>query len=180
MINQESAEIGGMSAIIQNPARRGSAKGERSQLIRDTGAYVMESVTKGPRKTSRKKKKQPPIDYSGAYFKHTNFERAVIATNGRAPYNNKEVELITKPEGFDPNSKAFKNNWVNNLMKSGIKSPRNNTSAFSAARIDHTLHTPGPPSASVTATTVFQGFNGNDSYIESQMKPPRTRGAPNN
>jgi hypothetical protein len=38
---------------------------------------------------------------------HTNFERAVIATNGRAPYNNKEVEVITKPEGFDPNEYKF-------------------------------------------------------------------------
>lgn len=64
------------------------------------------------------------MDYSGAYFNHSNFERAVIATNGRAPYNNKEVELITKREGFDPNSYAFKNNWVNNLMKSNSKSPR--------------------------------------------------------
>lgn len=43
------------------------------------------------------------VEYSGAYFKHTNFEKAVIGTNGRAPYNNKEVEIITKPEGFDPN-----------------------------------------------------------------------------
>ena len=41
---------------------------------------------------------------------HTNFERAVIATNGRAPYNNKEVEVITKPEGFDPNEYKFQNN----------------------------------------------------------------------
>ena len=46
-------------------------------------------------------------NYSGAYFKHTNFERAVIATNGKAPYNNKEVEIITKPEGFDPNKNHF-------------------------------------------------------------------------
>ena len=52
---------------------------------------------------------------------HTNFERAVIATNGRAPYNNKEVEVITKPEGFDPNEYKFQNNWVNHLMNSGAK-----------------------------------------------------------
>ena len=52
---------------------------------------------------------------------HTNFERAVIATNGRAPYNNKEVEVITKPEGFDPKEYKFQNNWVNNLMHSGAK-----------------------------------------------------------
>jgi len=94
-------------------------------------------IPKSQRKTSKGRRKQPPVDYSGAYFKHTNFERAVIATNGRAPYNNKEVELITKPEGFDPNSKAFKNNWVNNLMKSGVKSPRQHASN----RGGH--HTPG-------------------------------------
>ena len=49
------------------------------------------------RKTSKKaaKKKETFVDYSGPYFNHSNFERAVIATNGRAPYNNKEVELIT-------------------------------------------------------------------------------------
>lgn len=52
---------------------------------------------------------------------HTNFERAVIATNGRAPYNNKEVEVITKPEGFSPDEFRFQNNWVNNLMHSGRK-----------------------------------------------------------
>lgn len=49
----------------------------------------------------------------------------MIATNGKAPYNNKEVELITKPEGFDPNAYKFKNNWVNNMIQSGKKSPRN-------------------------------------------------------
>jgi hypothetical protein len=54
-------------------------------------------------KRKTKSKKAPVKDYSGVYFKHTNFERAVIATNGRAPYNNKELEVITKPEGFDPN-----------------------------------------------------------------------------
>lgn len=82
------------------------------------------SVSKGAeRKPSKKAKRraEKPVDYSGAYFKHTNFERAVIATNGRAPYNNKEVELITQPDGFDPNSYNFKHNWVNNLMKSGGK-----------------------------------------------------------
>lgn len=152
------------------PARRGSARGERSTLIRDTGANVMDQITppkQGPRKTSQRRKKQAPIDYQGAYFKHTNFERAVIATNGRAPYNNKEVELITKPEGFDPNSKAFKNNWVNNLIKSGSKkSPRGHASNLTQTHMAATDmtgmergHTPGQlsgiPSASVTATTVF-------------------------
>ena len=81
------------------------------------------SVEGRERKPSKKavKKKEANIDYSGVYFKHTNFERAVIATNGRAPYNNKEVELITQPDGFDPTSYNFKHNWVNNLMKSGGK-----------------------------------------------------------
>ena len=54
--------------------------------------------------------------FGGAYFKHTNFEKAVIVTNGRAPYNNKEVEIITKPEGFDPNGYAFKNNWMEKYL----------------------------------------------------------------
>jgi len=146
--------------------------------MRETGEKISAvdgSVVKGTRKTS-KKRKQAPIDYSGAYFKHTNFERAVIATNGRAPYNNKEVELITKREGFDPNSKAFKNNWVNNLMKSGRKSPRNHESNFSAVNHDQIMlgmntsdRLSGIPSASVTATTVFQGLNQNpnDSFAHS-------------
>jgi hypothetical protein len=64
--------------------------------------------------TKSKKKKNNTLlrDYNGAYFRHTNFERAVIATNGRAPYNNREVEVITNPDGFDPNSYRFENNWV--------------------------------------------------------------------
>lgn len=115
---------------------------------------VMESnLQKQPRK--RSKKKEPKVDYSGAYFKHTNFERAVIATNGRAPYNNKEVELITKPEGFDPNGYAFKNNWVNNLMKSGRKSPGGHASNVTGQVNESGGHQSGIPSASVTATTVF-------------------------
>lgn len=72
--------------------------------------------------TKRKTKSKRPLkDYSGVYFKHTNFERAVIATNGRAPYNNKEVEVITKKEGFDPSKFDFKNDWVNNLINSEVK-----------------------------------------------------------
>lgn len=72
--------------------------------------------------TKRKtKSKARAKDYSGVYFKHTNFERAVIATNGRAPYNNKEVEVITKPEGFDPSKFEFKNDWVNSLINSNSK-----------------------------------------------------------
>lgn len=96
-------------------------------------------------------------NYSGAYFKHTNFERAVIATNGKAPYNNKEVEIITKPEGFDPNKNHFQNNWVNNLMKSGNKS-RNNIGAVSGPESPESQQRHPQnriPSASVTATTVF-------------------------
>ena len=129
------------------------------------------------RKGSKKRRQQPQVDYSGAYFKHTNFERAVIATNGRAPYNNKEVEMITKPEGFDPNSKAFKNNWVNNLMRSGNKkSPRMHASNVTANQDNIGMHTPGQlsgvPSASVTATTVFQGLNANEreSINDSAMR----------
>lgn len=72
--------------------------------------------------TKRKtKSKNAAKDYSGAYFKHTNFERAVIGTNGRAPYNNKEVEVITKPQGFDPSKYEFKNDWVNELIHSDQK-----------------------------------------------------------
>jgi hypothetical protein len=59
-----------------------------------------------------KVKKSKPKDFSGVYFNHTNFEKAVIATNGRAPYNNKEVEVISNQKGIDPNSFNFKNNWV--------------------------------------------------------------------
>ena len=147
---------------------RGAAIGpkqDRSFLIRETGSAVMESSSLLTKPRKRSKKKEPKIDYSGAYFKHTNFERAVIATNGKAPYNNKEVELITKPEGFDPNGYAFKNNWVNNLMKSGRKSPRNHVSNFMGnPNNDSQLggQLSGVPSASVTATTVFQGLERKD------------------
>jgi len=66
-----------------------------------------------PRRT--KKVSAPARDFSGPYFNHTNFEKAVIATNGRAPYNNKEVEVISKEQKFDPNDFNFqnRNNWVN-------------------------------------------------------------------
>ena len=105
------------------------------------------------------------VEYSGAYFKHTNFEKAVIATNGKAPYNNKEVELITQPEGFDPNGYRFKNNWVNNMIRSGKKSPppeeedahAHEAVEFNPPRTADQLS--GIPSASVTATTVFEGYN---------------------
>lgn len=75
--------------------------------------------------------------------------------------------MITKPEGFDPNSKAFKNNWVNNLMKSGRKSPRGhatnmtNMSMANMTAVDgRGNNLSGIPSASVTATTVFPGIGG--------------------
>lgn len=85
--------------------------------MRNSGKMILEANT-----TKRKtKSKNATKDYSGAYFKHTNFERAVIATNGRAPYNNKEVEVITKPEGFDPSKYEFKNDWVNELINSDMK-----------------------------------------------------------
>jgi hypothetical protein len=47
-------------------------------------------TTLSEERKQKKKKKAPsiPRDYSGVYFNHTNFERAVIATNGKAPYNN--------------------------------------------------------------------------------------------
>lgn len=67
----------------------------------------------------------------------------MIGTNGRAPYNNKEVEIITKPEGFDPNSYAFKNNWVNNMLKSGRKSPTGHESNQATHQVPETMHTPG-------------------------------------
>ena len=62
-----------------------------------------------------KKRSAPARDFGEVYFNHTNFERAVIATNGRAPYNNKEVEMMTRSKGFDPNAFSFKNNWVSAL-----------------------------------------------------------------
>ena len=98
----------------------------------------------------------------------------MIATNGRAPYNNKEVELITQPEGFDPNGYAFQNNWVNNLLKSGKKSPRQHASEITGvahAEMDAEDELSGIPSASVTATTVFLGHNpAHDSGQLSQRK----------
>ena len=141
---------------------------QRSQTMRDAGASVIETASAQEavkRKPSKKKKASQPVrDYGGAYFKHTNFERAVIATNGRAPYNNREVEVITKPDGFDPNSYSFKNNWVNNLMRSNHKSPRGNGSPTRAANMTGEGHMGSPgrldggiSSASHTATTVFPG-----------------------
>lgn len=88
-----------------------------NSALRNSGKLILETNT-SKRKT---KSKKPVKDYSGVYFKHTNFERAVIATNGRAPYNNKELEVITKPEGFDPSKFEFKNDWVNNLINSEVK-----------------------------------------------------------
>jgi hypothetical protein len=100
-----------------------SPKEERARIrnndsaLRNSGKMILETNT-SKRKT---KSKKPVKDYSGVYFKHTNFERAVIATNGRAPYNNKELEVITKPEGFDPTKFEFKNDWVNHLINSEVK-----------------------------------------------------------
>jgi len=65
-----------------------------------------------------KKRSVPARDFGEVYFNHTNFEKAVIATNGRAPYNNKEVEIITgnRTDGFDAKQFSFKNNWVSALQ----------------------------------------------------------------
>lgn len=75
------------------------------------------SLERPGKKKKKKVKRQAPKDFSGVYFNHTNFERAVIATNGKAPYNNREVEVISRREGFDPNQFNFKNNWVNRIDK---------------------------------------------------------------
>jgi hypothetical protein len=81
----------------------------------------------------KKVKRQAPKDFSGVYFNHTNFERAVIATNGKAPYNNREVEVISRREGFDPNQFNFKNNWVNRIDKNlGSTSQAGHTMNISA------------------------------------------------
>lgn len=78
----------------------------------------MQTTSNKPKITgsSQKKKKRsaPARDFGEVYFNHTNFERAVIATNGRAPYNNKEVDKMTR-NNFDPNAFSFKNNWVSAL-----------------------------------------------------------------
>jgi len=92
-------------------------RGNDSALM-NSGKMILETNKTTTRKSKSKKTGK---DYSGAYFKHTNFERAVIATNGRAPYNNKELEVITKQEGFDPTKHEFKNDWVNNMINSDAK-----------------------------------------------------------
>jgi hypothetical protein len=78
----------------------------------------------GQGKPKRPKKVSAPIrDFSGPYFKHTNFEKAVIATKGKAPYNNKEVEIITKRDKFDPSEFQFMNrgnNWVNQTQTDSV------------------------------------------------------------
>jgi len=50
------------------------------------------------------------------YFNHTQFERAVIGTNGKAPYNNKEVEKLSKHKIESMTKDSFKNNWINQLI----------------------------------------------------------------
>ena len=125
--------------------------------------------TSKERKTSKKavKKKETFVDYTGPYFNHSNFERAVIATNGRAPYNNKEVELITQPDGFDPNSYNFKKNWVNNLMKSGGKkshSPNHHQYGSTARFAANNDRVPSAAQASAQANSINMGQNLNDSF----------------
>lgn len=93
----------------------------------------------------------PQRDFSGPYFNHTNFEKAVIATNGRAPYNNKEVEIISKKEKFDPKEFNFKNNWVEAMLND----TKTGHSAPSPAPRPRRVHHDDMASASVTATTVF-------------------------
>ena len=164
---------------MNDSALGGAARG---QSIREVGSAVLEGSASKTRKTSRKRKAQP-VDYTGAYFQHTNFERAVIATNGRAPYNNKEVEMITKPEGFDPSSYHFKHNWVNNLMKSGKKSPRHHaygTSAFAGSVDGQSVGknmADRVPSASVTQTANFDGLNlgnaNNNANADAQSVAPK-------
>jgi hypothetical protein len=49
----------------------------------------------------------------------------VIATNGKAPYNNKEVEIISKKKEFDPKEFQFRNmnNWVNQTINETNRIP---------------------------------------------------------
>lgn len=75
----------------------------------------------------------------------------MIATNGKAPFNNKEVEVISKIDKFDPKGFNFKNknNWVNQTAESRVL----DTSPQPKRRQNKDI-----ASASVTATTVFQGL----------------------
>jgi hypothetical protein len=125
-------------------------------------------------KRSKKKKLVPQRDFSGPYFRHTNFERAVIATNGRAPYNNKEVEMISRK--FDPESYNFKNNWVNQV----IQDQKLQSSPVSQHRTGQRVAAHSEmQSASVTATTVFQGINHSQlmgSLQQTHIKKPEGNG----
>lgn len=140
--------------------------------LSDSGVNNTSRTKKPPKKNAKQMK-----NYNGAYFNHTNFERAVIATNGRAPYTNKEVEVITQPNGFDPNSYPFKHNWMNNLVRSGSKSKYHNSTdvlgndadAFNNSAKNNSATRGDMPSASVTATTIFQGMQHQDSGEHSLL-----------
>lgn len=132
-------------------SQRNFERNQHSSALRDAGITVVKTAgAKKTSKTRQKKTSAPQRDFSGPYFNHTNFEKAVIATNGRAPYNNKEVEIISKKEKFNPNDYNFKNNWVNNMT---------NESKFDhsevSPRVPRREHQNDMASASVTATTVF-------------------------
>jgi len=92
MVDKNGNRLGRSASGL--PGSGQHARGQRSgnMALRDSGLAQLNTSLE---KSKRRKNNANLKDYSGAYFKHTNFERAVIATNGRAPYNNKEVEVIT-------------------------------------------------------------------------------------
>jgi len=55
---------------------------------------------KGKKKAKKQMTKEEELKKYGPYFNYTPFEWAVIATKGKAPFNNEHVDLITNI-GYD-------------------------------------------------------------------------------
>mmetsp|Transcript_13764 Transcript_13764/g.9927 ORF Transcript_13764/g.9927 Transcript_13764/m.9927 type:complete len:223 (+) Transcript_13764:1318-1986(+) len=83
---------------------------ERKEILKKNAKHKDEEESKGKKKGRKRGKKkvskEEELKKYGPYFNYTPFEWAVIATKGKAPFNNEHVELITNI-GYDQEKKGY-------------------------------------------------------------------------
>jgi len=84
-------------------------KRERKR-IEEKYRKLFEEARDKRKKLKRKRRQQAPIPSSGKfdpYFRYLPFEKAVIESNGRTPYNNQHVEKISRTKTSEMSSPAI-------------------------------------------------------------------------
>lgn len=82
---------------------------EKKEIERKYRKKIEEQTEKRKKKKKKKLRKGPSkedINKYGPYFNYTPFERAVIASSGKYPFNNEHVEIIAN-KGYDYNNMGY-------------------------------------------------------------------------